>query len=413
MKTMCGSLSLSSMLVVLGCMVMFLIPAESANAVASLDSNAISNLSFGTNSGRANDIFDFPADHFLHQPQEIVNNTELFMEWLYWTGSLMDVDSDDLYGIQYTLFHLNILPGLIAYANHVAISDINESQHSFYGYATPPYNANITNGIDEIKGSYWRYSDNQTTLTRWNDLDEWSIETKGSALIDDGHYQNVSMNLTMINDKSDYYIEGPTGVNEQRACLFNDSEYMAGRSYYYSHPAMNTTGTLVIDGRNIKVQGDSWFDHQWGGFGKCFSGWDWFSLRLDNGSYIMLYSLKDQLLDDIPSQRGLTYIDPNGNITWWQGEDAANLKPIRWWKSEQLGIVYPLDWILWTPVGKFAVEPYFDDQVMDVFGSRKYWEGIVRIRKENLSGEQIGTGYMELIGYAPITSQIADQTSVP
>ena len=408
MKPASGSPRPSLIRIVLSCMMLVLIPAESANAVELLDPSNVTDISFESNTTRAKDIFDLPADHFLHQPQMIVNSTELFMEWVYWTGELKDTETGDLYGIQYTLFHLNILPGLIGYANHVAVSDTRNRQHSFYGYAALPGSAGISSGNDETKGTYWRYEDNQTTLTYWNASDAWNILTQGNVSTVSGGEKKISLNLTLVNDRVDYYPETPNGTNEQGACLDIGSENMAGRSYYYSHPALNTTGTITLDGRNINVQGDCWFDHQWGGFGKCLLAWDWFSIRLDNGSYLMLYSLKDQSLNDVPSQRHLTYIDPIGNITWWHGEDAANFTPIRWWKADQLGTKYPLDWILDTPLGRFAVEPYFDDQAMDVPGSPiKYWEGIMRVRARDLHGEQIGTGYMELTGYAPLASQRA------
>jgi len=35
-------------------------------------------------------------------------------------------------------------------------------------------------------------------------------------------------------------------------------------------------------------------------------------------------------------------------------------------------------------------------------GEVKYWEGIMRVREGDISGKQIGIGYMELAGYAPI-----------
>jgi predicted secreted hydrolase len=169
---------------------------------------------------------------------------------------------------------------------------------------------------------------------------------------------------------------------------------------------MSTTGTLSLDGRVINVSGDSWFDHQWGGFGKCYPAWDWFSIRFDNGSFVMLYNLRDLFSNDILSQRILTYIDPQGNVKWWHGEKAANLTATRWWKSCSTDARYPLDWILDTPAGKYALEPYFDEQGMNVAGSPiKYWEGIMRVRAGDLSGKQIGTGYLELTGYAPISNQ--------
>ena len=49
--------------------------------------------------------------------------------------------------------------------------------------------------------------------------------------------------------------------------------------------------------------------------------------------------------------------------------------------------------ILATPVGKFALEPYFDEQAMDVAGSPiKYWEGIVRARAGISTASKLAQG---------------------
>ena len=403
MKTVVEQPYLVRILLIISFAIFVLVPPISAITVDLTDNNG-TNLSFENNSGKAEDVFDFPKDHVLHHPEEIVKNIRLFAEWLYWTGILHDVETGDIYGIQYTLFQMDLQPGLMALINHVAISDIYNSQHPFYGYSTLPDHANITNGTDSTKGTYWQYNDNQTTLTYWMDLDAWNIVTQGNRSNDSENGQTISLNLTLINDKADYYLQTPTGKNEQGTCLGFGLEDMAGLSFYYSHPAINTTGTLTIDGREINVKGDSWFDHQWGGFRQCYPAWDWFSLRLDNGSFVMLYNLRDPFMNDIPRKRSLTYIDAEGNVIWWQGENAANLTATRWWTNPS-GTKYPLDWILDTPIGKFALEPYFDEQNMDVEGSPiNYWEGIMRVRAEDLGGDQIGTGYLEMTGYAPISN---------
>ena len=378
-------------------MTLIVVPvAISSNSIASLDADNASNLSFENNSGKAEDVFDFPKDHVLHQPEDIVKNSRLFSEWLYWTGILHDTDTGDLYGFQYTLFQMDLTPGSMAFINHAAISDVRNSQHPLYGYSIFPDQANIMNGEDSSKGSYWRYEDNQTTLTYWMDLDAWNIHSQGNASISGGQTQKISQNLSLINGRAGYYLQTPTGINDQGFCFGVGSENMAGRSYYYSHPAMNTTGTLTIGDRKINVSGYTWFDHQWGGFRQCYPAWDWFSLRLDNGSFIMLYDLKDLSMNSIPGQRSLTYIDPTGNVSWWHGENAANITATRWWTNPS-GTKYPMDWILETPVGKFALEPYFDEQNMDVEGSPiNYWEGIMRVRAEDLGGDQIGTKFIGL-----------------
>ena len=394
MKPYTNQSDLWLMLLIVSCLIAVLVPVVSADENSSLNTN---------NSGSAGDVFEFPEDHVLHQPEDIVDNIELFVEWLYWTGELEDIATGDLYGFQYTLFKQNLQPELIGYVNHAAISDIRNSQHPRYRYASLPAQANITNGTDANAGAYWRYEDNQTILTYWQDQDAWNIATSGNVSDDGGHGHNISLNLTIINDNADYYVHRLDGLSDQGACQDLGSEPMAGRSYYYSHPSMTTTGTIAIDGRSIDVQGSTWFDHQWGGFAKCYPAWDWFSLRLDDGRFVMLYNLKDPSLNDIPNQRGLSYIDRNGNVEWWYGKDAANLTATRWWKSDLFGFRYPLDWSLVTPVGKFALQPYFDEQTMNVApGEVKYWEGIMRVCEGDLSGKQIGIGYMELAGYAPI-----------
>lgn len=391
-------------LLIVSCLIAVQISVVSAaEENVSHDNYIAPSLSKVNNSGSAGDVFEFPEDHVLHQPGTIVENIELFTEWLYWTGELEDIKTGDLYGFQYTLFQQNLQPGLIGFVNHAAISDIRNSQHPRYRYATLPDQANITNGTDADKRPYWRYEDNRTVLTYWEDLDAWNIVTSANVSNDGGHGQNISLNLTIVNDNADYYLHRQDGLSDQGACQDMGFEPLAGKSYYYSHPSMTTTGTLMINGRRIDVQGSSWFDHQWGGFGKCYPAWDWFSLRLDDGSFVMLYNLKDPSLNDIPNQRGLSYIDRNGKVKWWYGEDAANLTATRWWKSDLFGFRYPLDWTIVTRVGKFALQPYFDEQTMNVApGEAKYWEGIMRVREGDLSGKQIGIGYMELAGYAPI-----------
>ena len=387
-------------------MIMLVVPtlAQSSAPTSTPTPDIISSPAADLAAARADLVYDFPADHLLHPPQSIVKEPEHFLEWLYWTGALRDSETGDLLGFQYTLFQQNLMPGLIGYVNHAAISDVVNSQHPRYRYATLLEEAEITNGTDGTRGDFWRYQDAQTTLTYWMDQDAWSIITSGNVSDDGGHGQNISLNLTLVNDDLGYYLHHPGGVNVAGLCEKVDPENMTGMTRYYTHPSMNTTGTVSIDGRVIAVQGESWFDHQWGGFGRCYPAWDWFSLRLDDGRYLMLYAIKDPFGQELLDLRGLTYIDSEGNASWWTGGDSFNMTVSRWWTSDLFGFSYPLDWTLSTPAGDFAIEPYFDEQTMNVAEEESnYWEGIMRVRETNLSGEQIGIGYMELAGYVPIS----------
>jgi predicted secreted hydrolase len=71
--------------------------------------------------------------------------------------------------------------------------------------------------------------------------------------------------------------------------------FLAGYSYYYSLPDLQTSGTLTLNGETSTVTGKSWLDRQWG-------SWDWMqldkstwmSVQLDNGEFINLWDLFDK-----------------------------------------------------------------------------------------------------------------------
>ncbi len=79
-------------------MVLLLMPAASSDTIASEDADNATNLSAEYRSLKAEDVFDLPKDHVLHQHQEVVTNSKLFAEWLYWTGILHDEETGKPYG---------------------------------------------------------------------------------------------------------------------------------------------------------------------------------------------------------------------------------------------------------------------------------------------------------------------------
>ena len=77
-------------LLLIGGLMMALVPLALADSTGQSLSNSSPPL--GDVAGRdAGSVFHFPADHLLHQPQSVVEDTTLFLEWLYWTGALRDI----------------------------------------------------------------------------------------------------------------------------------------------------------------------------------------------------------------------------------------------------------------------------------------------------------------------------------
>ena len=51
---------------------------------------------------------------------------------------------------------------------------------------------------------------------------------------------------------------------------------------------------MTLDGRTLTVDGEAWFDHQWGDFISVGGGgWDWFAVNLADGTDLTLSLVRD------------------------------------------------------------------------------------------------------------------------
>ena len=170
-------------------------------------------------------------------------------------------------------------------------------------------------------------------------------------------------------------------------------------SAYLSWTRLAVTGTLVLDGRELAVTGEGWFDHEWGSsqLGKGVAGWDWFSLRLDDRTELMVYQLRREDGSAAPYSSG-TLVRADGSTRRLTVDDVT-LEPTGWWTSPATGGRYPSGWRLVVPSEQLdlKVAPLAPGAELDGRGSTGvvYWEGPVEV-----SGSHRGEGYGELTGYA-------------
>lgn len=172
-------------------------------------------------------------------------------------------------------------------------------------------------------------------------------------------------------------------------------------SLYYSLTRLITEGTLTLDGRTWRVRGSSWMDKEFGSnqLGPDQVGWDWVSLRLDDGRDLMLYLLRDKA--GRITHASATLIAPDGR--------ARYLAPAAWrltpepsrWKSPRTGAEYPVAWTLEVPDARLrlTLTPDLLDQenVSRLVPGLHYWEGSVSATDP--TGRRVGRGYIELTGY--------------
>lgn len=165
-----------------------------------------------------------------------------------------------------------------------------------------------------------------------------------------------------------------------------------GSSYYYSRTAMQARARLHLDGRDEALQGEVWFDRQFGELMPALcEGWQWCSLHLESGEQLMVFGF-----ERTPDERFAAHTDRQGRTRWLRG-DAIGLEVVETWRSDATGIAYPAAWRLTTPDHALLVRacPAAQEMAGRRWWGPVYWEGACEV-----SGSARGQGYVELLGAA-------------
>ncbi len=334
--------------------------------------------------------FSFPRDHFSHP--------EFRTEWWYYSGHLNDQEKRS-YGYQLTFFRTGIKREATAkskwaiqnlYFAHLALTD--ESNKKFQ------YREKIH------RGSLGESGASDKTFRVW--IEDWSLEGKGPAMRD--HFlkagdRELGIELTLTPQRNPV-IHGQNGISQK-------AEGEGYASHYYSITRLKTEGKIFLKDREFPVQGTSWMDHEFGSaqLRDYQVGWDWFSIRLENGTDLMLYQLRhrDGKVDPYSS----------GTIMFQDGSQrhlplkGFQIEVLERWKSKKSGATYPSRWRVKVPKDQIdlLLTPVVKDQelITEVSTGITYWEGSVRIEGKYGNISVKGLGYVELTGYAkPLTGKI-------
>ncbi len=298
-------------------------------------------------------------------------------EWWYYTGRLKTTGGRG-YGIEAVIFHLPG-PGTQAdgggWAAHFAVLDETTGEFT-YDQIRKVCNCATTN-----PGAGGFHLD--ASLVRMNGANG---HDELHAAMADGSY---ALDL-VLDDERGPVLHGGDGYVPYG---------QKGMSFYYSRPQMAASGTLEVDGEPREVSGTLWFDRQWGAsLVNPWEEWDWFSLRLDDGSKVMVFVFRD----DVSPVRFGTYIPPEGEPVWLAAEDVVITETASW-TSPHTDATYPVAWdMAIVPQGlALGVAAVADDQELRVRRStfNVYWEGLCSVTG-NRDGEALtGHAYVELTNY--------------
>jgi predicted secreted hydrolase len=324
----------------------------------------------------------FPADHFSHP--------DFKTEWWYYTGHL-ETESGKRYGYQVTFFRFGLRdrqkdteeqPPLFTelYMAHFAISDVTNQKFVF--------RERINRGYDHKAGAATdRY-------LVWNE--DWKVGGDDANHVIQISDRGTELRLKLKSLKPPV-LHGQNGLSQK-------GEGEGRASYYYSLTRMQTDGTITVGGKKEKVRGLSWMDHEFGSnqLREDQTGWDWFSIQLDNQTEIMLYLLrrKDGSVD--PYSSG-TVVKADGTTKHLALKDFS-IDVLDRWKSPKSGANYPMKWKVTIPAEEIGLEiaPAFPDQELITTRSTRvtYWEGAARVSGKAGGKPVSGDGYVEMTGYA-------------
>ncbi len=166
------------------------------------------------------------------------------------------------------------------------------------------------------------------------------------------------------------------------------------QTYYYSLTDLDTKGSILINGKWLKVTGKSWLDHQWADVPYQKNKWSWFSLQLDNKTEIVCVEYSDGKNNDYFAD----VIDKNGKSSHHRQIKLTPQNNI--WTSSKTKAEYPLIWNLEIPEKKIklSIKSIAPEQEI-IFGSINYFEGPTKISGTINKKKVQGLGFMELVGY--------------
>ncbi len=319
----------------------------------------------------------FPRDHGAHP--------ETRTEWWYLTGLLGAGGQNPLYGFQLTFFrvkgpaaadHPSRFAARQLLLAHAAVSDLAERRLLHRQRI-----ARIGFGLAEADS-------NDCSLL----LRDWSLQRSAAGYAASMNSPEFSFKL-QLQARQPLLLQGEQGLSRKGP---------QQTSFYTSEVQLQTQASLTIKGRQLRLQGLSWLDHEWSdgllgppGADQA-AGWDWLGINLFDGGALTVFRLRRK--DGSLLWRGGSWRRADGSMLNFAPADVG-MQPLRHWRSAE-GAAYPVGWALQTPAGRMQLKALFDAQEIDARLSTgmRYWEGAAELLAPD--GKRLGLGYLELTGYA-------------
>ncbi|WP_117233050.1 lipocalin-like domain-containing protein [Vibrio maerlii] len=314
----------------------------------------------------------FPEDHQAHNQYR--------HEWWYLTANLTDKNGKDI-GMQWTQFRFAVAPP----KDGTKKSNAWRSQQVYMAHSA------VTTAQVHYADEKWSRGQKQLAGVESEPfrvfLDDWQWRSSSTDMFPatlEASSDQFGYQLVLTSD-APYQKQGNQGYSEKSA----DGSVA---SHYYSQPFISVEGTVTIDGVTHQVTGDGWIDREWSSQFLLDSqqGWDWFALRLDEDTTMVLFQLRDSKSGKASYNHARIMYRDGHHLDIEPNEMA--LEPIK--NTNVEGRSYPTEWRLAIPSQELQIELSAINSKAKMPLNVAYWEGPVLFK-----GTHSGKGYMELTGY--------------
>ncbi len=324
----------------------------------------------------------FPQDHLSHP--------DFRQEWWYLTANLETAQGEKL-GLQWTQFRIALTPENSTKIPIETLAAIKVTESDWVSKQIYMTHAAVTTKDEHFAEERWSRQHPQLADVSAEPLtikiDDWQWTGTGNMLF--------PATLAVAGDQFSYQLTLDSSAPYQRQGEQGYSVKSADgsvASHYYSQPFIQISGQVTLQGESQSVTGKAWLDREWSSqfLNKTQAGWDWFALRLDDGSTLMLFQLRGQTDTDTHFYSGRRMFASGSGRNIASKEIA--IKASSWHKIDSTR--YPTSWQLNIPSENIELEIDALNPNAKMPLSIPYWEGPVLI-----SGSHKGEGYMELTGY--------------
>ncbi|MFT5759954.1 MAG: putative secreted hydrolase [Alteromonadaceae bacterium] len=322
-----------------------------------------------------NNVITFPEAHAPHKTYQ--------QEWWYLTANLKTEDGQSL-ATQWTLFRRGVEQKHWYFA-HAALADTKQHLSAYRNAREELANVAITTQPFVAEIDDWRWQSNGDLLPA--KLSFGSAEkknprksnfTEGEGKEEGEGENNWQVKLNLSSEKP-FFLQGDKGFSKKHHTLDISS-------HYYSQPFIKVSGDVYWQGKWQKVTGEAWLDREWGSqmLAEDQDGWDWFSLRLNEDTALMVYRIRSNQQDYLYG----SLMQSNGEIR------TLSASEIKLTDQSKVSSAYPQSFSIDIAQEgiKLDVEVVNNKQIMR-FGI-EYFEGMV-----TFSGSHEGDGFLEMTGY--------------